>query len=43
MEIIIGVTLYLIVISGFMAFGRFIKECDEQIANGIKNQQEKKQ
>ncbi len=29
MEIIIGVVLYLLVISLFIAFGKFLKECDE--------------
>lgn len=31
MEIIIGVIVYLLVIALFMAFGKFLKQCDEGI------------
>jgi hypothetical protein len=31
MEIIIGVILYLVVVSVFTASGKFLKECDEKI------------
>jgi len=31
MEILIGVILYLLVIGAFSAFGKFLKECDEDI------------
>jgi hypothetical protein len=31
MEIIIGVILYLVVVSVFIASGKFLKACDEKI------------
>lgn len=31
MEYVIGIVLYLAVILAFSAFGKFLKECDEQI------------
>jgi hypothetical protein len=31
MEIIVGVILYLVVVSVFIASGKFLKECDEKI------------
>jgi len=31
MEIAIGILLYLLVIGAFMAFGRFMKDCDEKM------------
>jgi hypothetical protein len=31
MEITIGVILYLVVVSVFIASGKFLKECDEKI------------
>jgi len=39
MEIIIGILLYIAVILSFMAFGRFLKKCDEEIANMKKEKQ----
>lgn len=31
MEIVIGVIIYIIVISLFITFGKFLKECDKRI------------
>jgi hypothetical protein len=31
MEIIIGIIVYLAVLGLFSAFGKFLKECDEQV------------
>ena len=37
MEILLGVTLYVAVIFGFVAFGRFLKECDSTMREQLKH------
>jgi uncharacterized UPF0146 family protein len=37
MEIGIGIILYLAAAFGFAAFGRFLKECDESMAEQLNN------
>lgn len=35
MEIIIGIVLYLVILGGFLSFGRFLRECDESMFDQI--------
>jgi hypothetical protein len=35
MEILIAIILYLLVITFFSAFGKFLKECDDSMLHGI--------
>lgn len=37
MEIIIGIIAYLLILGGFLLFGKFLKECDEDIEDIKKN------
>lgn len=38
MEIAIGIFVYLVVVFGFVSFGRFLKECDESMAEQLKRE-----
>jgi hypothetical protein len=41
MKILIGVMLYLFVVALFVAFGKFLKNCDDSISKGIMNNETK--
>ena len=38
MEILIGFILYLIVVMSVVSFGKFLKECDDSLLKGMKNE-----
>jgi len=40
MEIVIGIVLYILVIAGFMAFGKFLKEADQRMEEMTPNKKE---
>jgi hypothetical protein len=35
MKLLIGIILYLFVVALFVAFGKFLKDCDDSISNAI--------
>lgn len=38
MEILIGIFLYLLVVVFIIAFGKFLKKCDDSLLKGMKNE-----
>jgi hypothetical protein len=38
MEILTSIILYLLVVALFIAFGKFLKECDDSMSKGMNNE-----
>jgi len=38
MEILIGIFLYLLVVMFLVSLGKFLKECDDSLLKGMKNE-----
>jgi hypothetical protein len=36
MDVIIGIIVYVVILAGFMSFGKFLKDCDETLFEQLK-------
>lgn len=36
MEVLLGIILYVVILTGFVSFGRFLKDCDNSLFEQLK-------